>query len=218
MQESFSFPLHTTYLMQLNKSLYYQAIAITGVLAFVVAVACFLLGNQELFLLLNGNGGLLLDYFFTIVTALGEAAAWVVTIVLFIIYKRKLLPLCLLTLVISTIIAQGIKRTLPEQARPSKAFVDASLYHTAKGTDLHKVNSFPSGHTTAAFSVFLIGCLVVANRWFLVVGLIYALLVAYSRIYLAQHFPKDITGGMFAAIAATSLALWIQELINKRSK
>ncbi|MFY7901128.1 MAG: phosphatase PAP2 family protein [Chitinophagaceae bacterium] len=196
--------------MHLNKNLYQQAVIITGISAVCIAACCLVIGDKSFFLMINGNGGYFLDHFFTIVTALGEATAWIVTILLFIFFKKKYLPLCIITLVISTIIAQGIKRVLPEQARPSKAFVDASLYHTAKGTDLHKVNSFPSGHTTAAFSVFLLGCLVLSQKWFLPIGYLYALLVGYSRVYLAQHFPKDIAGGMFAAIIATMLALFFQ--------
>lgn len=53
--------------------------------------------------------------------------------------------------------------------------------------------SFPSGHTTTAFAAAMVlGFL--APRWF-VVGLVYAVGIAVSRLVVGAHYPSDVLGG-----------------------
>jgi len=49
-------------------------------------------------------------------------------------------------------------------------------------------NSFPSGHTTAAFTLFCFITIISVNKkWGYLLGII-ASIVAYSRVYLSQHY------------------------------
>ena len=67
-------------------------------------------------------------------------------------------------------------------------------------------SSYPSGHTTIAATLAVV--LVVAAATYagrsaaLVLGGLYALAVAASRVYLANHYPLDVLGGMLCAVAA----------------
>ena len=72
-------------------------------------------------------------------------------------------------------------------------------------------NSFPSGHTATAFSLFLFCCFISAKKWIVPLGFIYALLGGYARIYVAQHFPLDVGAGIFTAYFSTLIA-WIIHL------
>src|SRR5205814_9807665 len=132
-------------------------------------------------------------------TNMGDGIVWVIVAILFYIYRRKQFPFLIAAVLISTLIAQGIKNLAPEP-RPSVAITDSSLIHTVEGIELHTSYSFPSGHTTTAFTIFLIACLLIKNKWVVPVGFMSALLVGYSRVYLAQHFPLDLGGGMIAAV------------------
>jgi len=65
-------------------------------------------------------------------------------------------------------------------------------------------NSFPSGHTTAAFSMAAAWCIFVpAHRRPLVaaVGFTAACLVGLAAVILHHHFPSDVIGGFFVAAA-----------------
>ncbi len=198
----------------------YQNFVIASILCIVSAIVLFIintaLGNIPFFLLLNHDFGTIGDAVFAFITHLGEEAPWIIIGVMILIFRRPYFPLVLFACLISTLLAQGIKNVLPEQVRPSKAITDASLYHSVKGVVLHTVNSFPSGHTTTAFTVFLLCCLFIHKKWIIPVGFAYALAVGYSRIYLAQHFPKDVAGGMLVAVISVCFAVALQQIIVNR--
>jgi membrane-associated phospholipid phosphatase len=77
------------------------------------------------------------------------------------------------------------------------------------------MSSFPSGHTMTTFCIYLSFCLLINKSWWLYTGLAYAMLVGYSRIYLAQHFPLDVAAGIIGAIVSTWLSLLIQNAVYK---
>jgi membrane-associated phospholipid phosphatase len=66
--------------------------------------------------------------------------------------------------------------------------------------------SYPSGHATTAavlaVAVIVIATTVAGRRAAIVLGILYALAVAASRVYLADHYPVDVVGGMLCAVAA----------------
>ena len=59
----------------------------------------------------------------------------------------------------------------------------------------HKVNSFPSGHTQAAFTLAIL-LIIYTNRFTLLI-LIFAILMGISRIFMSMHFPSDLLFGAY---------------------
>lgn len=76
------------------------------------------------------------------------------------------------------------------------------------GQAMESDNSFPSGHTCAAFSMMTAAFLVGDRRksW---VFFIFAVLVGISRIYLVVHYATDVIAGMIVGIAAGAIGYFI---------
>ena len=97
-----------------------------------------------------------------------------------------------------------------------RAIADGSYIHTVPGVQIGYLSSFPSGHTTTVFCFYLLFCLLIKKNWWLMAGLVFALLVGYSRVYLAQHFPTDIFAGMCIGIDSAILALLLYKVMIRR--
>ncbi len=196
--------------MQLHKNHLRIAILLSATLAIFLFALTFALGRRDSFLLLNGNGGKIADYFFAFVTELGNGALWIAVALWFYFKKKPYLPLAIYTFLTSTIITQIFKYLIiPDEPRPSKAITDAA-FHFVESIELHTVSSFPSGHSATAFSFYFLFVLAYREKWLIYTGLLYGMIVGYSRVYLAQHFPLDIAGGITVAILSVlaSLALF----------
>ena len=59
----------------------------------------------------------------------------------------------------------------------------------------HKVSSFPSGHTQAAFTIAIL-IIIYFNRYTLFI-LVLAILMGLSRIFMSMHFPSDLIAGAY---------------------
>lgn len=192
------------------------AILITVLLSVVLFCFSAYYGKENAFLLLNTDLGTVADQFFRYCTYLGDGIIWVPVTLLILIFRRNYWILAFACIIISTLIAQLSKniffKGLP---RPSLAIIDSSLFHTVTGVELHTMNSFPSGHTTTAFTIFLMSCFFIDKRWIVTIGLLYALPAAYSRVYLAQHFPIDLAGGMLSATITIICAIALQNKWGK---
>jgi membrane-associated phospholipid phosphatase len=192
-------------------------IMLTAVTGLYLILNSIILGRNEFFLLLNTDLGSFADTFFASWTNLGDGVMWVIVGYLTFRYRKKQLPLLIATIVISTLLTQVTKNYITVNiARPTAAIKDMSLIHTVPGVELLTANSFPSGHTATAFCIFLLGCLLINKRWIIPVGFVYALLVGYSRIYLAEHFPLDVGAGMVVAIITIPVSLAIQKKLEKK--
>lgn len=83
---------------------------------------------------------------------------------------------------------------------------------------MNRTHSFPSGHTSTAFTLaLLLASIVKRNVWVFVFPLI-AFFVGYSRVYLAQHFVTDVLAGIFVGIVSAYLSLLVHEEFVKRKE
>ena len=79
---------------------------------------------------------------------------------------------------------------------------------------LHKANSFPSGHTQAAFTLAILVMIYVKKYHFYILCL--AILMGLSRIFMTMHFPSDIFFGAY--LGAIVPILLYQNIFYKKIK
>lgn len=110
---------------------------------------------------------------------------------------------------LSAIVTQILKHWL-DRDRPSMFSEELGDLHWVPGIELHHHLSFPSGHTTAAFSMCLALAVLIGGRVWGALLAVLAVLLAYSRVYLSQHFTEDIlAGAAIGTLTAWGIHEWL---------
>ncbi|MCF6464795.1 phosphatase PAP2 family protein [Clostridium sp. Cult2] len=115
------------------------------------------------------------------------------------------------TLAISQSITYGLKSLLSRE-RPYNMLKNLNTFGI-----ILKDYSFPSGHTSASFSVATTIVLNIPKLTFVVFAI--ALLIGVSRIYLGVHYPTDVVAGIILGVGSAIvvhmyLINYIKNLIN----
>ena len=168
------------------------------------------LGKYETFQLINGNHNEVADQFFKYFTHYGDGVMWAPLGLFCFFYRKKYLLAVIAGVIISTLIAQFLKRVVfPDELRPITFLSENFPVHIIDGLAMKRQHSFPSGHTTTAFTMALVMAHMINKRAWSVILPLFAALAGYSRVYLAQHFPTDIFAGMCIGIVSAILSLLI---------
>jgi undecaprenyl-diphosphatase len=78
----------------------------------------------------------------------------------------------------------------------------------------HSVDaSFPSDHTAAAFAIAIV--LLTVHRRLGMLAILATALVAYSRVYVGEHYPGDVAGGAVAGlVSGLAVLLLLRRLVE----
>ena len=134
---------------------------------------------------------------------------------------RRMGLILLLAILIGTVVAGYLKDYVVDRPRPNLEYLGTELPMDIESdtTVLGGQGSFPSGHVTRASALAFVLGYALSDRfprgWVLL--WIFPGSMALSRIYLLQHHPMDVIGGvMFGIIIAAILAnkLKLSEYLN----
>ena len=156
------------------------------------------LGRFPLHLSANAYHRPLLDQCFLFLTAL--ANGWVPTVFALLLLGKSWRAFLMMGLStgLSALVVQALKHfVFPDHDRPPLFLDQMPGLQLVAGLDLHHHFSFPSGHSTAAFSMCLALAVLVGRQVPAVLLAVLAALLAFSRVYLSQHFTEDILAGAF---------------------
>lgn len=144
------------------------------------------------------------DLFFTYVTKVGEEPTYLIlTLVCLFIRFRYVLFIPLIGIVV-TLVAY-LSKSFFLHPRPSVYYRELGILDTIQTVEgvhlLGGLTSFPSGHTMSAFALFSFIAFVFPKKGGSSLSFLgIAVLVGLSRIYLVQHFLKDVYLGAIMGV------------------
>lgn len=184
------------------------------ILYLIIGITLLFMYEKKTFhLLINQYHNSFFDVFFKYATYLGDGIIFPIVIVGLLVFQRKYATAFiisgLLTLVLSYVLKNWV---FVDFARPYEVFGDQ--LHLVEGVKMRHWHSFPSGHTTAAFSLFMLVVLYIKKTRWQLFFLTLALVAGLSRIYLSQHFLQDVLAG---SVIGTGIAIASYQLTQNYS-
>ena len=182
--------------------------------------------DHDLFLWLNFDGGAFMDKFMVAVST-PVVWSWLYVLLIAIIWRRRgwrsaLLFVALVAAAVGlTDLMAGIFKhsgplkhlweSFPARLRPMHTPELEGLVHIVKGAGRYGTVSAHAGTMSA---IALMSWAV--HRWMLAPMFFVALLISYSRIYLACHFPMDIALGFGLGLMMGAMMLLLYKFITRR--
>ncbi len=143
-------------------------------------------------------------------TNMGGGLIWIAITIILLIFPqtRKLGLITALALLINILLCNVFLKPLIARPRPF-TLAEVELLIPAPGDF-----SFPSGHTSASFAAAT--AIFLGWRKAGIAALLFAGVVAFSRLYFFVHFPTDVLGGLVVGVLAAWLSTVIVNYCSKK--
>lgn len=160
------------------------------------------------------------DAVFPYVTFIGDWVTLLIVGLALLFYRWRVSVIFLLSTASMLMISSFLKWVVfPNVPRPSVFFEGTTTLKPLEGIILNTLYSFPSGHTMAAFMMATFLALFVNNKKLSALLLFAAVLTAVSRIYLLQHFLRDVlAGSIIGVLIALVMVFSFKKFIEKGSE
>ncbi|MEG1241176.1 MAG: phosphatase PAP2 family protein [Oscillospiraceae bacterium] len=154
-----------------------------------------------------------LDPIFSVYTSLGNAGLlFIGAAVLMIFFKktRRAGIFALLAMALGFLCTNVVLKNLVARPRPWLT-VEGLIPLVAE----HDPNSFPSGHTCAAFAAAGVWMRTLPKTWAKWTALAAAILMGVSRLYVGVHFPTDVLAGLAVGLICSQIVYYLGNRVLK---
>lgn len=152
------------------------------------------------------------DVFFASITHLGDGLIFLITIPIALFLSVRFGFALLISGLFTGIFTLLSKKIFFANApRPLQYFnsIENMPLRLVPGVDVHHWNSFPSGHTMAAFAIYFVMANYFNGKYSSFMLFVLAFLVGFSRMYLSQHFITDVAVGALLGVGAGSIGIFL---------
>ena len=181
--------------------------------------------DERLFLWLNFDGGAVMDW---VMSAISGVWLWI-PLYLFILWAvlRKYGWKSMLAFIVCLALAMGLsdmlcgifkhtgllKGLLPDFPVRHRPMFDIDVRELAHVVSYrHGPYGTVSAHAATNAAMALLSALAIRRRWYNIAIAAITLIISYSRIYLACHFPQDIVLGL----AVGAISGWLMYLLWRK--
>jgi membrane-associated phospholipid phosphatase len=196
---------------------------VTFLVIWSIICASLLLGVEkgEAIIFFSDNRSDGLNYFFRFCTHIGEGYVYLLAVVafLFVHYAKSIAIILNSFLVLATSVPL---KAFFKHHRPKRYFEEylnqPELINYVPDVILHDgyTSSFPSGHTTSGFAFYTLLAFFIPNKYVKLLCLLAAFLVGLSRVYLVQHFLKDVVAGSMLGFLVALFTYWLTQKFEHR--
>ena len=189
-------------------------IGLSLILVAVLGLALLYIPQGELHLLLCDRHTPARDIFYRYYTHVAEWFPYVVCVGLLLFSSIGNGVFASSAMILSALSTQILKHIInaPRPVTWFEMFMPETQLPLVEGVKMNHWFSFPSGHTTSFFALAFVACILFTSSpripslpKYLVQIVLFALatLGGYSRIYLSQHFAKDVFAGILVGTLIT---------------
>lgn len=186
--------------------------------------------DYPLFLLLNFDGGPVMDTLMKVIST-PAAWAWLYILILWLVWRKSgwrgaLLFLVLMAAAVglSDLIAGIFKHSgllknvwpsFPARLRPMYTPELEGQVHVVKQGGMYGT---VSAHAATMVSMAVLAIGTIGRRWFKWLMVASVVVICYSRIYMAYHFPVDIALGAMVGLVSGGSMMALYRALERRKK
>ena len=188
------------------------------VLAIILLLGLLFIKQGDLVLLINQHRSGFLDLIMPYVTLLGDGWFYGIITLIILVWKWRLGLFFAFAGGIQALASAVLKRVIfGPLPRPLPYFEQQGItLDLIAGIEYARLFTFPSGHTMTAFMLMALLSFTILPRRYHLGLLLLAVIVGFSRIYLLQHFYRDVVAGaIIGVLLATLLVSWLLPTFEK---
>ncbi len=144
----------------------------------------------------------------------GGMAFIIASVILIAFSKTRKIGVCmLLAIAVGALFTNITLKPLVARPRPytDLEYVD---FWKQVGAHMESERSFPSGHTTSA-TAFFVALFIACDKKWSWAALPFALVMAFTRVYLIVHYTTDVIAGLIVGSVAAVISFYLTKLIFK---